>query len=48
MKAITIRLPDVEAAMLDEVAKTNKSFKDIQGVVIRLIRNEYSKRSQHG
>ena len=30
MKTITIRLPDVEAAMLVEVQKRNKLLKDIQ------------------
>ena len=32
MKTITIRLPDVEAAMLDEVRKRDKRFIDIQRI----------------
>ena len=30
MKTITIRLPDVEAAMLVEVQKSNKFYKELQ------------------
>jgi len=29
MKTLTIRLPDVEAAMLLEVQKVNKAYRDI-------------------
>ena len=35
MKTITIRLPDVEAAMLVEVQKGNKAFKDLQQLLIQ-------------
>ena len=45
MKAITIRLPDVEAAMLLEVQKGNKAFKDLQQLLIQQIRQEYQKSS---
>jgi len=31
MKTITLRIPDVEAAMLVEVQKRNKSFRDLRG-----------------
>jgi len=41
MKTITIRLPDVEAAMLVEVQKSNKRFRDISNLVIQLIRERY-------
>ena len=41
MKTITIRLPDVEAAMLLEVQKRNKEFKDLQQLLIQQIRQEY-------
>ena len=34
MKSITIRLPDLEAAMLVEVQKKNKAFKDLQQLLI--------------
>ena len=37
MKTITIRLPDVEAAMLVEVQKVNKAFRDLQGLLISQI-----------
>ncbi len=43
MKTITIRLPDVEAAMLVEVQKRNKDFRDLQGFLLQIIRREYSK-----
>jgi len=44
MKTITIRLPDVEAAMLVEVQQRNKAFKDLQGLLLQQIRQEYQKR----
>jgi len=43
MKTITIRLPDVEAAMLLEVMKRNKDFRDLQGLVLEQIRQQYRK-----
>ena len=48
MKTITIRLPDVEAAMLTEVQKGNKVFKDLQQLLIQQIRQEYQKTSGSG
>ena len=45
MKTLTIRIPSVEAAMLIEVQKSNKSFRDIQGLLLGLIRQEYQKLS---
>ena len=43
MKTITIRLPDVEAAMLTEVQKVNKAYRDLQGLPINQIQQEYAK-----
>lgn len=43
MKTITIRLPDVEAAMLLEVGKVNKAYRDLQGLLINQIQQEYAK-----
>jgi hypothetical protein len=43
MKTITTRLPDVEAAMLVEVQKRNKGFKDLHQLLIQQIRQEYHK-----
>ena len=43
MKTITIRLPDVEAAMLVEVQKRNKAFKDLQRLLIQQIREEHGR-----
>jgi len=43
VKTITIRLPDVEAAMLVEVQKRNKLLKDIQVFLLDNIRREYAK-----
>jgi hypothetical protein len=45
MKTITLRIPDVEAAMLVEVQKSNKSFRDLQGLLLGLIRQEYGERN---
>ena len=45
MKSITIRLPDLEAAMLVEVQKKNKAYKDLQQLLIEQIRQEYQKSS---
>ena len=43
MKTLTIRIPDVEAAMLLEVQKTTNSIKDLQGLLLGLPRKEYEK-----
>ena len=43
MKTINIRLPDVEAAMLVEVQKRNKTFRDLQDMVLKQVRWEYEK-----
>ena len=43
MKTITIRLPDVEAAMLVEVQKVNRAYRDLQGLLIGQIQQEYVK-----
>ena len=43
MKTITIRLPDVEAAMLIEVQKGNRAYRDLQGLLISQIQQEYAK-----
>jgi hypothetical protein len=43
MKIITIRLPDVEVAMLVEVKKRNKEFRDMRQMLIQQIRREYQK-----
>ena len=42
MKTITIHLPDVEAAMLVEVQKRNRDFRNIQAVLLKAIRQEYN------
>ena len=43
MKTIAIRLPDVEAAMLVEVQKVNRAYRDLQGLLISQIQTEYHK-----
>jgi hypothetical protein len=43
VKTITIRLPDVEAAMLLEVQKVNKAYRDLQGLLTYQIQQQYSK-----
>ena len=43
MKTLAIRLPDVEAAMLVEVHKVNRAYRDLQGLLISQIQQEYAK-----
>jgi len=43
VKTITIRLPDVEAAMLVEVLKVNRAYRDLQGLLVSQIQQEYAK-----
>jgi hypothetical protein len=43
MKTITIRLPDVEAAMLEEIQKSNKEFRRVDVLLLSLIKKEYEK-----
>jgi hypothetical protein len=43
VKTIIIRLPDVETAMLVEVQKVNKAYRDLQGLLINQIQQEYAK-----
>ena len=43
MKTITIRLPDVEAAMLVEVQKRNPKIKDLSGYIVERIKVEYER-----
>jgi len=45
MKTITIRLPDLEAAIVVEVQKRNKVFRSLQALVASQIRQEYAKLS---
>ena len=44
MKTITLRIPPVEAAMLQELQKTHKSFRNLEGLVLGLLREEYEKK----
>jgi len=46
VKTITIRLPDVEAAMLADVQKVNKAYRDLQDMVLKQVRSEYEKISR--
>ena len=43
MKTLTLRIPDVEAAMLLEVQKSNRAYRDLQGLLLNQIRQEYAK-----
>ena len=43
MKTITIRLPDVEAAMLVELQKKSKIFRNLDGWMVQQIRQDYDK-----
>ncbi len=44
MKTITLRIPLVEAAMLQELHKTHKQFRNLEALVLGLIREEYEKK----
>jgi len=43
MKTITLRIPLVEAAMLLELQKTHKQFRNLEALVLGLIREAYSR-----
>ena len=43
MKTITLRIPPVEAAMLQELQKTHKQFRNLEALVLGLIREVYEK-----
>jgi len=45
MKNITLRIPPVEAAMLQELQKTHKQFRNLEALVLGLIRQEYEKKN---
>ena len=34
MRTITIRMPDIELAMLIEMQKVNRAYRDLQGLLI--------------
>ena len=44
VKTITIRLPDVEAAMLVEVQRSNPAYRDLSKLLISLIRKSYQRK----
>ena len=44
MKTITLRIPPVEAAMLQELQKTYKQFRNLEALVLGLIREVYGKK----
>jgi hypothetical protein len=46
MKTLTIRIPSVEATMLQELQKTHKQFRNLEALVLGLIREVYEKSSQ--
>ena len=45
MKTITLRIPPVEAAMLQELQKTHKQFRNLEVLVLGLIREVYEKKN---
>ena len=45
MKILTLRIPDVEAAMLQDLQKSHKQFRNLEAVVLGLIRQKYGKNS---
>jgi hypothetical protein len=44
MKNITLRIPPVEAAMLQDLQKSHKQFRNLEMLVLGLIREEYEKK----
>jgi hypothetical protein len=44
MKTIALRIPAVEAAMLQELQKTHKQFRNLEALVMGLIREVYGKK----
>jgi len=44
VKTITIRLPDVEAAMLMELRQVDSDYRDIQKSFLQQLRKEYRSR----
>jgi len=47
MKTITIRLSDVEAAMLVEVQKKNNTLRELTDYISGIIRAEFARLSGH-
>ena len=45
MKPITLRIPPVEAAMLQDLQKTHKQFRNLEVLVLGLIREIYGKKN---
>ena len=45
MKTITLRIPAVEAAMLQDLQKTHKDFRNLEALVLGLIREVYEKKN---
>jgi hypothetical protein len=43
MKTITLRIPPVEAAILQELQKTHKQFRNLEALVLGLVREVYGK-----
>ena len=46
MKTITLRIPPVEAAMLQELQKTHKQFRNLEALVLGLIRDIHGKKGR--
>jgi len=44
MKTMTLRIPAVEAAMLQDLQKSHKQFRNLEMLVLGLIREEYGKK----
>jgi hypothetical protein len=44
MKTITLRIPSVEAAMLQDLQKYHKQFRNLEVLVLGLIREVYGKK----
>ena len=43
MKAITLRLPDIEAVTLPQMQKVARAYRDLQSIAVQQIRAGYQK-----
>ncbi len=45
MKTLTLRIPPVEAAMLQDLQKTHKQYRNLEALVLGLIREQYGNKN---
>jgi hypothetical protein len=45
VKTLTLRIPPVEAAMLQDLQKTHKQYRNLEALVLGLIREQYGNKN---